>query len=115
MRISVNVQIKDDDGEKFMGRGPYELLRRVDKLGSIRQAAIDMDMSYAKAHKLLKNLEKNLGVQLMEKTIGGADHGGTKLTAEARVVLKLYVEMVREIETFAQGSFAKFMENLTKL
>lgn len=115
MRISVNVQIRDDEGEKFMGRGPYDLLRRVDKLGSIRQAAIDMDMSYAKAHKLLKNLEKNLGVRLMEKTIGGAEHGGTKLTQEARVVLKLYIEMVKEIETFAQRSFATFKDNLAKL
>ena len=108
MNIRVNVQLRDRDGDKFMGPGPYTLLKKVEEFGSIRQAALEMGMSYAKAHNILKKLESMLGFKLMDKYIGGAQHGGSELTEEARAFLKAYEKIVSRVNAEAQAAFADF-------
>lgn len=110
MRVSVKVCITDDQGEKFMGDGPYELLQRVEQCGSMRQAALEMNMSYAKAHRILKRLEAVLGVSLFDKYIGGAKHGGTNLTPAAQQLLVDYAQMRQEVSTQAEAIFANFLK-----
>ena len=108
MNIRVNVQLRDKDGNKFMGPGPYALLKKVEEFGSIRQAALEMGMSYAKAHNILKKLESMLGFKLMDKFIGGAQHGGSELTKEARRFLEAYEKILRRVNGEAQAAFADF-------
>ena len=59
MRAVTKIQFTDDDGNKFFGEGPLRLLRCVEKTGSLRAAAIEMEMAYSKANKLLKQAEAN--------------------------------------------------------
>lgn len=79
-----------DKGEKFFGEGPARLLHAIEETGSLRAAAISMDMAYTKALKLLKNAEAALGFSLTTRTTGGKSGGGSQLTPEGKTWLVQY-------------------------
>lgn len=90
MKALTKIQITADDGIKFFGEGPCRLLRCVEKTGSLRAAAMEMEMAYSKATKLLKQAEENLGFSLTRRSTGGKDGGGSVLTPEGRQWLNQY-------------------------
>ena len=90
MRAVTRIQFTDDDGNKFFGEGPLRLLRCVEKTGSLRAAAIEMEMAYSKATRLLKQAEGNLGFPLTTRSTGGRDGGGSVLTPEGKRWLRQY-------------------------
>ena len=90
MKALTKIQITDDNGIKFFGEGPYRLLRCVEKKGSLRAAAMEMEMAYSKASKMLKQAEANLGFSLTTRSTGGKDGGGSVLTPEGRQWLSQY-------------------------
>ena len=47
----------EKDGEKVFGDGPLDILHRVERTGSLRQAAEEINMSYSQAWNLIKDLE----------------------------------------------------------
>ena len=51
------------------------------RLGSISAAARELGMSYRYALERITIVEKRLGRSLVERTRGGKDGGGAKLTA----------------------------------
>ncbi len=80
----------DDAGEKFFGEGPCRLLKAVEETGSLRSAAASMGMAYTKALRILKQAETALGFPLTERTTGGRDGGGSRLTMEGKRWLQTY-------------------------
>ena len=98
----------EKDGEKVFGRGPAQLLQKVEELGSLRQAALALDMSYTKAWRLIGNLESALGIPVLDKRIGGPDGGSSRLTPEAKALMARYARMEQEIEAAADAIFKKY-------
>ena len=90
MRAVTKIQVTDDNGIKFFGEGPCRLLRCVEKTGSLRAAAMEMEMAYSKASKLLKRAEANLGFSLTTRAAGGKGGGGSVLTPEGKRWLRQY-------------------------
>lgn len=90
MKPVVRVFLYDDEGNRFFGEGPYRLLCKVDELGSLKKAADEMGMAYTKALVMVKRAEGQLGFLLTEKTIGGKNGGGSRLTFQAKEFLKKY-------------------------
>lgn len=90
MKPVTKITFADDNGIKFFGEGPCRLLRCVEKTGSLRAAAMEMEMAYSKATKLLKQAEENLGFSLTTRSTGGKDGGGSVLTPEGRQFLQQY-------------------------
>ena len=90
MKAVTKITFLDDNGEKFFGEGPARLLRGVKELGSLRAAAMSMDMAYTKALKLIRNAESALGCTLIRRSTGGKDGGGSSLTEEGKEWLKRY-------------------------
>ena len=90
MKSVTKIIFTDDNGIKFFGEGPFRLLRSVEKNGSLRAAAIEMEMAYSKASKLLKQAEANLGFSLTTRSTGGKDGGGSVLTPEGKQWLRKY-------------------------
>ena len=68
MKAVTKIIFYDDNGEKFFGEGPARLLRLVEETGSLRAAALTMEMSYSKALRLLQHAEAVLGYPLPEET-----------------------------------------------
>ena len=90
MKAVTKIIFLDDDGEKFFGEGPARLLRGIEEHGSLRSAAISMDMAYTKALKLLRHAEAAVGAPLTERSTGGKDGGGSSLTPEGKEWLERY-------------------------
>ena len=77
----------EKDGEKVFGDGPLDILHRVERTGSLRQAAAEINMSYSQAWNLMKDLEKRLGSNLLKRKVGGEKGGGSEITEEARELM----------------------------
>ena len=90
MKVATKITFLDDNGEKFFGEGPARLLHAVEEHGSLRAAAISMQMAYTKALKLMKKAEETLGFPLITRTTGGKDGGGSTLTVRGKEWLMRY-------------------------
>lgn len=75
---------------KFFGEGPRRLLHGIEKKGSLRAAALEMNLSYSKALIMLKRAEEALGFPLTEKIIGGKGGGGSHLTEKGKIFLEKF-------------------------
>ena len=95
MKAITKITFLDDNGEKFFGEGPAQLLHAVEESGSLRAAAMSMGMAYTKALKLLTHAEAVLGFPLTTRSVGGKDGGGSRLTPEGKEWLARY-ETYRE-------------------
>ena len=85
----------EKDGEKVFGDGPLDILHRVERTGSLRQAAAEINMSYSQAWNLMKDLEKRLGFDLLKRKVGGEKGGGSEITDKARELMVKF-EIFRE-------------------
>ena len=119
MRVAFKVWL-DSDGKAF-GEGPYRLLRGVQRAGSLRQAAMEMRMSYRKAWMTLSRCEERLGFPLLERKVGGSSGGGSTLTEAAKDFLRRYesfsaeaAQALREIydRHFESGSSRDHAESI---
>lgn len=90
MKAVTRIIFLDEQGDKFFGEGPYRLLCAVEETGSLRAAAMSMNMAYTKALKVLKNAEAALGFPLTARTTGGKDGGGSQLTPEGKEWITRY-------------------------
>jgi len=93
------------DGVRVFGPGAFELLRRVEQMGSLNQAAKSMAMSYSKAWRVVREVEERLGVSLFERRIGGPDGGGSSLTDEAHGLLERFGALAAEADDLLAGLY----------
>ncbi|MCG2726522.1 MAG: LysR family transcriptional regulator [Elusimicrobia bacterium] len=108
MKIETKISILNRNNESFMGIGLVWLLQRINQLKSINKAAKSMDMSYSKAHKILKRLEKNLEEKILSKNRGGNERGGAELTPFALKFIKEYNDFQKKIKKLAKKEFRAF-------
>ena len=109
MRIAYKIWL-DNDGEAF-GEGPRRLLVLVEQTGSLSAAAAAMGMSYSKAWRIIKQMETRLGFPLIERRTGGAEGGGSTLTAEARDLICRYNALLEEAHRVLDRLYARYFEN----
>jgi molybdate transport system regulatory protein len=95
---------------KAFGEGPYLLLNGISKTGSLRQAAIEMGMSYRKAWSILRACEKKLGFTLIERKVGGSSGGYSKITPSGHELMKHYGQFCDEIKKSIDNAFHKNLE-----
>ena len=100
--------------EKCFGPGVAMLLERVERLRSLRSAAMDMDMAYSKAWTILRNAERQLGFKLISSTTGGRHGGGAVLTEEGERMLSAYNAFAREVRESGQALFQKYFADQTR-
>ncbi|MCQ2470050.1 MAG: LysR family transcriptional regulator [Ruminococcus sp.] len=108
MRTHLRITLLDDDGNKFFGEGPYRLLCLVEETGSLRSAALSMEMAYTKALKMLKRAEEVLGFPLTLRKTGGTSGGGSCLTEQGKEWLKKYEEYRNACMSAEQKLFDEF-------
>ncbi|RAK11844.1 molybdate transport system regulatory protein [Halanaerobium saccharolyticum] len=94
MRLNYKLWLEED--ERIFGDGPCQILELIDQLGSLRQAAAKINMSYSQAWKLIRKLEKRLGFKLLDKKVGGSSGGGSELTVKGRILTKKFSAFRKE-------------------
>lgn len=86
--------------DKFLGKGRVELLERIDKTGSIYNAAKEMKMSYRQAWQMVKEINERANTPLVEKKLGGKGGGGTFLTEAGKDVITKFHKLQNKVKTF---------------
>lgn len=107
--LQKNVRVRskiwlETGGLPLLGSGRAELLRLVEKKGSINAAARLLGMDYRRAWGLIDTMEKRLRVKLVIRHRGGPARG-TSLTGEGRTLLALYDKLERRSQDAADRQF----------
>ncbi len=110
--IDYKVWLSSPEGEGILGDGRLAILKTIDKLGSIRAAANELEMSYRKAWGNLKKAESLLNFPLVEKTRGGKTGGKTILTQEAKILINAYEEFYEEFNIAAGKVIKNFFNKI---
>jgi molybdate transport system regulatory protein len=95
-------------GELRLGPGKADLLEAVDRTGSISAAARAMGMSYARAWRLLSELNGGFG-PVVETRRGGGEGGGAALTDKGRAVLDAYRGLQAELDAVAAPTLTRLI------
>ena len=90
----------DKNNQTFLGKGRIELLKLIDKTGSLSKAAKEMRMSYKAAWDSLNDMNNVSKITLVESISGGAGGGGSKLTPLAHLYIQLYEKIYDEQRAF---------------
>jgi molybdate transport system regulatory protein len=98
LKMKVAYKVWLDKNGKAFGDGPYELLRRVEKIKSLHRAANQMGMAYSKAWRLIQTLEERLGFPILERKAGGKSGGGSRVTPNAKELMEHYEEFRKDVE-----------------
>ena len=74
-------------GERVLGPGRIELLERIQQSGSIRQAALQMKMSYKQAWDLINHMNTHFKQPVVTSQRGGRGGGSATVTDEGLKVI----------------------------
>jgi molybdate transport system regulatory protein len=80
----------------FFGLGRAQLLEKISTCGSLRKAAMEMNMSYRAAWGKIKKTEEVLGIKLVEKT--GGNRSGYRLTKHGEQLQKNFLKWYADLE-----------------
>ncbi|CAN5366676.1 hypothetical protein BH23BAC2_BH23BAC2_22850 [soil metagenome] len=83
----------EEDGKKFYGPGPHELLKHIQKEGSLSKAAGQMHMSYKKAWEMVQRLNQFSEEPLVNLKKGGQHGGGAEVSLYALEIMKEYDDL----------------------
>lgn len=110
MHAKVRLTVYNDYNpeSRGFGRGIVMLLDNIEKTGSIKKAAGDMGMAYSKAWKILKAVEGEFGIKLLERD----GHRGSSLSPQARLLLDSYKNVLDEIDEATDKAFKRYFKNL---
>ena len=88
--------------EKVLGHGRIELLERIHESGSIRQAALQMKMSYKQAWELIKHINSNFSSPIVISHRGGKGGGNAVVTEKGLLLIKSFRDL--------QATFKEFLK-----
>lgn len=96
--VRLHLWLETDKGV-FFGLGRWKLLERIQSGQSLKGAAESLGMSYRAAWGKIKNTEKVLGVELIEKKAG--KRAGYRLTADGVAMMAGFARWFAEVEGYA--------------
>ncbi len=100
-------------GEPFMGEGRMEILRAIERNGSILGASTETGIPYRKIWGAIRHMERCVGYPLVIAQRGGAQGGGASLTDDARELMdrfqRLQAGIKETMDGRFQGLFADFL------
>ncbi len=84
------------DGRFILGKGRADLLKTIERTGSMSEAAKEKGMSYRHAWGRVKRIEESLGEKVIITHRGGKDKGGSELTETGKKLLEDYEELKKQ-------------------
>lgn len=106
-QAKIVITAEDSEREQSFGKGVITLLRDVVETGSLNKAAKKQHMAYSKAWRIIKNVEKSIGFDLMERH-GGA---GSVLTEDGMRFLDLYEEFDTRVSEYSDNLFKEIFKD----
>ena len=106
LKLRSSYWIVDEDGNIIIGKGRAEILKNIEKTGSINQAAKVMKMSYKGVWSKIKATEKHL-----KQSIVHADRKeGSRLTRQGKELLEKYNQLENKCMSSDDKIFSKIFK-----
>jgi molybdate transport system regulatory protein len=102
-KLNGRIWIETPDG-KVLGKGRVELLERIKASGSIRQAALQMKMSYKQAWDLINHMNEHLGSPVVVSHRGGKGGGNAVLTENGLKTIEQFHLLHEKFQEFLNSS-----------
>lgn len=102
LKLTLRVMVEETIA---LGPGKISLLDSIAKNGSISAAARTMGMSYARAWRLVDDMNRCFTNPLVLTASGGRHGGGAQVTQEGERVLEIFRAMDRAAREAAQSGF----------
>lgn len=93
------------DGEYSFGHGICEILRAIDRTGSIKVAAEELGKSYRYVWGRVKSAETTLGQGLVETRVGGQGERRSQLTDFARRAVEDFTTLRQRMKELVHREF----------
>lgn len=106
MQLYGSIWVKKD-GKNFIGRGRIQLLKEIEKNGSIAQAARNMKMSYKAAWDAVDIMNGLAEKKIVTKKYGGKGGGQTNLTIYGHKLIALFDEIEKNHNGFLKQTCEK--------
>ncbi|MEZ4908302.1 MAG: LysR family transcriptional regulator [Saprospiraceae bacterium] len=108
--ISGRVWINSSN-QASLGKGKIKILEGIIKFGSLRQAALDMKMSYQQAWKIVNELNSDFENEVVILQRGGKDGGKAIVTDFGLQMLAFYNSLQKDFEKFLAKQSEKINKN----
>jgi len=110
--LKYKLWLSTNEEKNIVGENIINLLKHIDKTGSLKSAATELNISYRKAWGNMKDAESQLNIQLVEKQRGGKDGGNSKLTQEAKNLIAAFDELKIDIDIAINKITKKFFKKI---
>lgn len=90
------------DDEMVLGEGKICLLNHIMKLGSLRQAAEAMKMSYRKAWYSINQINKTAKEPVVILKRGGADGGNAQISEYGKQLINTFLKQKKDFNDFLE-------------
>ncbi|MBL7071420.1 MAG: LysR family transcriptional regulator [Candidatus Omnitrophica bacterium] len=84
----------------IFGEGKSEIFKAIQEHKSINKAAKSMGVSFRHAWSYINEIEKRLGVHLVDRSKGGKGGGGSHLTEYAVELMKRFDRLKNEVDKY---------------
>ena len=99
------IYLSTSEGNGVFGTGKGELLAAIERLGSLRQAAVESGRSYRQVWGDINKAEKYLGFKLVHRSRGGSGGGKMELTEQGTRFLRAWEQHCRCIAEAVASSY----------
>lgn len=104
MRVKSKVWL-ERKGELVFGDGKSQILKAIDRTGSISKASRKMGFSFRHGWGYITAIEKRMGFKLIERSKGGRGGGGSCLTPAGRQIVKKFDSLQRTVNKFTDKQY----------
>ena len=107
-KVDYKIWLDTDQGNGILGEGKVQLLKEIGVSNSLVAAANKLNISYRKAWGDIRNAEKLLGVQLIDRKRGGECGGTSTLTEDANRIIEAWEKLHAKFDTAIEESIVDF-------
>ena len=114
--INHKIWIENENGEGILGDGKWEFLKIIHATASLKIAIQEMGWGYRSTWTKLKQIEKRLGFNIIEKSRGGSGGGGyTKLTKEGEKLVEYFQKLHDDIDLIIKKPIEEFLIKVERI
>ena len=106
--FNYKIWLSTKDGQGIMGDGKWQILKAIKEHGSLMAATEALGITYRRTWGDLKEIESRLGFPLLEKSRGGKDRGGTRLSPEGEKMVAAFERFHKKADGFMEKAFDEF-------
>lgn len=110
--IRYKVWLSSITGEGIMGIGKWQLLKEIEKEGSLKAATVNLGISYRKAWGDIKKAEEKLGFALTEKQRGGKKGGKSIITPRGKKLIEAYEALNEKLDDTIEKASDEFLKKI---